>query len=131
MKIGFTGTRNGMTAEQFTTFVVTMNRICPRELHHGVCVGSDEDAACWTMVRFRGECVVIAHPGRSANRPEENHNRSVKAMLSSHQTDPEKTHFARNRDIVDQTEMLIATPPCQPVPDSGGTRKAGQDEDPQ
>ncbi len=49
------------------------------------------------------------------------------------ETLPAKTHFARNRDIVNSTDRLLATPPCRPLPDKGGTaytvnfcRKAGK-----
>jgi len=44
MKIGFTGTRDGMTQHQKEQFVLAMQDLSPSEFHHGDCKGADAEA---------------------------------------------------------------------------------------
>ncbi len=119
MKIGFTGTRNGMTPQQGSSF----NRVISElpsftEFHHGDCVGADDEAAdaVAEMLAFAedGETwKIICHPPVDG-----------KLRASNKYSDkllPEKTHFARNRDIVDATELLIGCPGCNTWQKTGGT----------
>lgn len=108
VRIGFTGTRKGMTGHQRSAFY---NFLCEipdaiASFHHGDCIGADDDAAnIADELRFEdelGSWKIICHPPADeklrANNPHAN------------QTRKPKTHFARNRDIVDETNFLIACP---------------------
>ena len=109
-RVGFTGTRNGMTEAQ--------KEAVRRELrgadtfHHGDCVGADAEAH--RIARVQRIPVVIHPPVDQAHR----------AFCEDYDgMHPQKTHFARNRDIVDACDVLIATPwqTREPVPSKGGT----------
>lgn len=97
MKVGFTGTREGMTDEQWWKFVL-MLVFPPREFHHGDCVGSDFQAA--KLAHMFGVWTV-SHPP------------VIRRLRAFHASDEErlpKTYVARDHDIVDETDCLIATP---------------------
>jgi hypothetical protein len=44
MKIGFTGTRKGMSQHQKEQFVLKMFELDPSEFRHGDCEGADAEA---------------------------------------------------------------------------------------
>lgn len=111
MRVGFTGTRNGMTPAQRQTFAELLRRLQPTEFHHGDCVGADNQAA--TIV-WGWPCVaIIVHP------PLDEAHRAFNPHIS--QMRQAKTHFARNRDIVNETDCLVATPLLMQEQSSGGT----------
>lgn len=120
MKVGFTGTRVGMTRSQMISFSQVMGQLWPAEFHHGACVGADEDAAviASSLIPIR----IIAHPGVSeGSRIPERPHRSTKSIEVSNEVRGETSHFERNRNIVCATDLLIACPPSKPLPSSGGT----------
>lgn len=118
MKIGFSGTRNGMTDAQRAALIGLFGQLEPTEFHHGACKGADASAA---FIADDSKGVwIVAHPGKSA-KGGENEWLDQCAMECSDDVRDTKTHFARNRDIVNETDLLIACPPCQPLPASGGT----------
>lgn len=121
MKIGFTGTRGGMTPEQKASVAVIFADYPKFELHHGACVGSDHDAVLMASMNRDNE--IVAHPGMGAKATLEENQKllSQSAVDLSTKVVGTKTYFARNRDIVDETEILIACPPCEPMPENGGT----------
>lgn len=119
MKIGFTGTRNGMTAAQKGAVTRFLNATLSlpksnNEAHHGDCIGSDAEFHYLVYDLAR----TVIHPGYSANNPTDD---SKRAYCEGNEIRGPKNHFARNRDIIDETEMLLSTPPCKPLPSSGGT----------
>lgn len=105
MRIGFTGTRNGMTDKQADSFVktveeLTLNLSCINEFHHGDCVGADQQAHGLSGV---GCQLKIVHPPIDPTH---------RAFVYNYAEIREpKSHFARNRDIVNETDLLIACPP--------------------
>lgn len=108
-RIGFTGSRAGMTGAQQQAFVRLLDSLGASELLHGACIGADADAA--RLASIAGiRCV--AYPGRSAHdaadgpRPD----RDQASMDLAHETRAELTHFARNRAIVEASDIVIATP---------------------
>lgn len=118
MKIGFTGTRDGMKQPQMDAFY---ERVCFMDdniesFHHGDCVGADDDAArVIHELNCSDNCSIkiVCHP------PIDESHRAFNEFHD--EIRPAKTHFARNRDIVDETDMLVATPREMERQDRGGT----------
>lgn len=120
LKIGFTGTQRGMTGQQTLAIRQCLEEIVkhhPRvELHHGDCIGSDAQM----HEIFRGFLVLsqdkegndIADPDwRIVIHPPDIDTKrafcKVGLSISSHEPRP---YLVRNHDIVDQSEILYATP---------------------
>lgn len=115
MIAGFTGTRNGMTMEQRDTFgkLVGMSKIV--EFHHGECVGSDEDAHKMVNILSMAAKNTIKIVGHPPDNPK------LRANVVVDEAWPEKPYLQRNRDIVRETECLIAIPESDKELSSGGT----------
>ncbi len=127
--IGFTGTRNGMTEQQKTAFLDALWDCFVYqavEFHSGKCVGADFQAVHLVEMHaceYDRDIVQHFHPGRFANNFEDT---SMEASVCLHPgttvfRHPPRTRFKRSRIIVDACELLIAAPPCKPLPDRGGT----------
>ena len=101
--IGFTGTKLGMTepqAQAFQDVLDELRRDCTLELHHGDCIGADEDAN--DIVIKLGNAQVIVHP------PD---NPKTRAYCAGSITIlPERAYLDRNHDIVNACSILIACP---------------------
>lgn len=104
MRIGFTGTRHGMSAAQqlavrrlFETYKLSIV-----EMHHGDCIGADAQAhvlmreVCLTATITIWPCVPLGHPAR--------------AGMAADITMPVAPALQRNLEIVEHATMLIATP---------------------
>lgn len=107
--VGFTGTRDGMTEEQKSTVLEILRRYGAVEAHHGDCVGADADFD--KLARQHG-AVVIVHPPADPR---------LRAYCATAVTYPERPYHARDRDIVDVSEVLIATPKETTGATRGGT----------
>jgi hypothetical protein len=100
MKIGFTGTREGLTAAQRDKLVMLV--VAPEEFHHGCCVGADEQAA---HIAFSADCPrIVGHPPTATAMLSEF---SLGFNTENHDPLP---YLERNRRIVDACETLIACP---------------------
>lgn len=101
MRMGFTGTRRGMTGGQKKALVALLEEWKIEEIHHGDCVGADDETAnLANEVRPRPR--IVCHPPKDE---------SLRAFNPwSDETKPALTHFARNRAIVDATDFLVAAP---------------------
>lgn len=100
MRIGFTGSREGMTDNQVDKFGGLIIGLKPSEFHHGDCVGSDEMAH--EIVReVMPECRILIHPPTL---------RKFRAFCEGDYHYQVKPYLERNRDIVACTDLLIATP---------------------
>ncbi len=109
MRISFTGTQKGMTKEQRVTFLSLIEKLNPEEFHHGDCIGADEDAH--SLVRAKNSfhrvpsylTTIIIHPPINPKK---------RAFCGPYQTKelPKKDYLARNHDIVDCADTLIACP---------------------
>ena len=116
MKYGFTGTRAGMTELQHRACVSIFQNFGGKEIHHGDCVGSDYEMH-QTFIHYPVDIVV--HPaivdkfrancyGRVITMsPKEG---TIPAPVYSVTWRTAKSYFARNRDIVEETDRLIAAP---------------------
>lgn len=113
MKIGFTGTRNGMTRQQIEAFGTLLSAIPFDEFHHGDCIGADNEAAN-LVFGLRGACCkTVVHP------PVDEKLRAFNKLYVE-MREP-KTHFARNRDIVNECDVLIVCPLQSERQERGGT----------
>lgn len=101
LRIGFAGSRYGMTNRQKAVFTILISSLQPDEFHHGDCLGADFEAA--TLVfKLLKSCGVYTHPPlRDGNRA------FFKYPVKVY---PKKAYTVRDRDIVDLTDILIATP---------------------
>ena len=105
MKIGFTGTHHGMNDFQKHELTYLLNfykKRCDlldyREFHHGDCIGADFEAAVLAeAVGF----VVVSHPPIKAYR---------RGYGPYNIELPAKEYIARDHDIVNESDVMIATP---------------------
>lgn len=97
MHTGFTGTRYGMTHVQLY-FVRDALRRRHGWLHHGDCIGADKQAH--DIGRSLG-MLISGHPPV---------NPSLRAFCECDALSEPKEYMARNRDIVDWCEELVAAP---------------------
>lgn len=101
MRVGITGTRAGLTEAQEAVVRTTLWSLRHRggtDLHHGDCVGADEEVAL--QARTLGYRIV-AHPPTSP---------LLRADFPSDEVRPRRGYLERNRDIVDEVDVLIACP---------------------
>ena len=88
VKIGFTGTRRGMSMNQKRMLRYVMTRFYDVvEFHHGAAIGADTEAVeiVTTLGRWENSPQIIPHPAK-------------------------KNPLARNRTIVSKVGILIAAP---------------------
>ncbi len=148
MKIGFTGTRAGLTAQQAIRIFRELQKFEVTEVHHGDCVGADE-MVHYQLVPLLGKpvvnddetrveridvsCHVVVHPPDNPSRRAFcGHGEQREKVRSSvfegqaqltlwEEPEPEacevnarilgkKPYLARNRDIVNAADVLIAGP---------------------
>jgi hypothetical protein len=117
MTVGFTGTRNGMTPPQRETVGRLLQSLRPDKTRDGLGVGADAEFAA-LAASLSPRPFLVGHPGVSS-RGGGNERRGDDARHDI--VLAEQTHFKRNRVIVDNSDVLVAAPPCQPLPESGGT----------
>lgn len=114
MKIGFTGTRKGMTPAQSKEVLGIMRYLRDEErftaLHHGDCIGADAEAH--KIALYLGLAIFVHPPENSALR--------AYCECFSRRFDPLPYHV-RNRNIVEWCEVLIATPAETQEASTGGT----------
>lgn len=102
VKAGFTGTRKGMTKFQIQCLEYLLRDLRIEELHHGDCVGADEEAD----VAARGSGVPrVIHPPQ-----EQSQQAYCQTTEGKIQVRNRKPYLERNHDIVDETDILIAAP---------------------
>lgn len=110
MKVGFTGTQEGMTGWQERRLREAIIHINPTEFHHGDCIGSDYWAH--TLIReLRGEgtiaCRIVIHPPMKSDKRAYC---EIAAFRFGDKIEVPKDYLVRNSDIVHDTDILIATP---------------------
>jgi hypothetical protein len=102
MKVGFTGTQQGMTPEQLDWISNKLGYLRAPDLsdeaHHGDCIGAD--AQFHSIAKDFG-FLIILHPPLNPEK---------RAFCFSDNIRPEKDYLERNRAIVDETDILLAAP---------------------
>lgn len=120
--VGFTGTKNEPTDTQLFHLEVVLSLLFKEQgfntFHHGDCVGADAAAAYFA--RTIGY-YVVAHP------PEI---KTFQAGSTAHESRERKPYLDRNRDIVNESKVLISIPKKEVTFDQilkcqNGTRRGG------
>ena len=97
-KIGFKGTRHGMSVEQLDAFKAFIKAKESDEFHHGMCVGSDKQAHDF----IKSEKIkIVGHPPK------------YKKFMAECECDyvmKPYDYLQRNKNIVDETDVMVATP---------------------
>ena len=103
--IGITGTRNGMTLKQIEIFTEKfMVHVLSKQhddrivFHHGDCIGADAEAH---DVAFDVGCHVVIHPPT---------NKRFRAFKTGHETREDFPYLIRDQMLVDEINILFATP---------------------
>jgi len=108
MKVGFTGTQDGMTPKQFCAVGRRLKKLnevsAVTELHHGDCVGADAEVHGIALMDFSNIVLHIHPPVNERKRAFSLGDEKRIVMYEA------KEYMDRNHDIVDATEILIATP---------------------
>lgn len=103
MKVGFTGTQRGMEGKQQDRLLEILSSIKLLEFHHGDCIGADDQAhyLIGKYLKSKDICIVIHPPSDFKKR----------AWCKGSRIEREvKPYLERNKDIVDETDLLIACP---------------------
>ena len=115
LKIGFIGTRHGMTDDQKKEFERLIEAKEFEEFHHGMCrvldgshQGSDEQAH--NIVRDKKSVTIVGHPPVF---------KASYLLVPCDKILPPATYSKRNNDIVNSTDCLIATPDAKERVGSG------------
>lgn len=103
MIIGFTGTAQGMTRAQMSTFyhkILRRSGLLIVQFHHGDCVGADEQAH--NLVRKENPDIqIVGHPPKNPKQ---------RAWCVCDVLMKEDDYIPRNHNIVDAVEEMVATP---------------------
>ncbi len=120
LHVGFTGTRRGMTDEQFgwtmtvLRHLMRLHRVPTLHGHHGDCEGAD--AEFHELMRHADvDGFVHMHP------PIDEEHRAFCDLLEDDVMYPRRKHMQRNKDIVLMSRILIAVPYETDRQEYGGT----------
>jgi hypothetical protein len=107
MRAAFSGTQRGMTPKQMGKVAEIFSGLSVSELHHGDCIGSDNQAH-WLMRAARGfEFPINVHPCNKSNKRAFTHLRDTQGELILWE---EQDPLERNHIMVVRSEILVATP---------------------
>jgi hypothetical protein len=111
MKIGFRGTREGMTDWQKRSLRQVLAAYQPDEFHHGDFVGADAEAHGIVKSSYPAIRVVIHPPSKMTFR----------AFCRGEEQRPARGYIARNRDLVASCDILVAAPRSMEEQQMSGT----------
>lgn len=109
MRVGFTGTRKGLTMYQsrkVSNLLELLGDELGSEFHHGDCTGSDMEAHIIALHNLKAPNVIIHPPSNDKHRAYSH------VYAKHHNTEVRRTkpYLDRNIDIVNESELMIATP---------------------
>ena len=103
LRVGFTGTRTGMSIDQMETLELLMKELSQDRnvvWHDGDCVGADEQAHGIAHVVCK-EVQMIGHPCNLTK---------FRAYMEYDEEKDELPPLVRNKKIVEQSDIMFATP---------------------
>ena len=110
MKVGVTGTREGANEQQLKKVAEFMLSLGPgHELHHGDCKGVDVEVAA--IARYLG-WRIVCHPPKSSEQ---------QGFYGGDEIREARGYLQRDRQIVDETELLLVVPLQDEWQKKGGT----------
>ena len=110
IKVGITGTRYGMSNKQKDRLQQFLKEKQILEIHHGKCIGADEQAHTLALDKTANIPKIIIHPPVD---------KRLEAKIQTNCDELEgieiielepKEYILRNHDIVDSVDVLVATP---------------------
>ena len=101
MRVGFTGTQVGMSPFQRAALWKVLRETAVEEFHHGLCLGADEEAH---EIAVELGLRIIGHPPIKTGKKMRTKPKEFVCICRP------REYLARNHDIVDETDMLIAAP---------------------
>jgi hypothetical protein len=107
MKVGFTGTREGMADEQRRAFIRWAANAGVTEFHEGCCIGADDDAF---DVMTSADDIGFTRPRIVAHPPTNRAAVSHSALMFADEQRTPADYLTRNRNIVDAADLLTACP---------------------
>jgi len=101
VRVGFSGTRAGMTPQQRKRIRELIERGDISEAHHGDCIGADQGLHDMLYAVRAREFEIVIHPPEDAR---------FRAYCRGDRTEPAKPYLERNKDIVRASTVLWAAP---------------------
>jgi len=108
--IGFTGTRKHITSPQRANLLSYLTVVKPAEVHYGDCIGADYEM--FLLCKALGGIWKVCHP------PDKE---TFRAFTRGDEIREVKPYLTRNRDIVMESDYLVACPVQETEQPSGGT----------
>lgn len=109
MKLGFTGSRRGMTPAQERAVGRALQKFRPTEVHYGCCVGADDEF--YAIARLCST-LIVGHPSNIEK---------MTVRRDCYQLFPPMPPLERNTDIVVASDVIIGCPYEYVVTLRGGT----------
>jgi hypothetical protein len=100
LEIGFTGSRSGMGTQRQELIPVYLRRYKTAVVHHGMCEGSDTEFHDLVRNNFEG-ISIVGHPPTD---------KSAYVYRPCDHLWTDKPYLDRNRDIVNEADIMFATP---------------------
>lgn len=112
MRIGFTGTRDGMSRRQLQAAYKILIGIDKIELYHGGCQGADLDIERLLLLAERVPAITC-YPGDETQFKAAIQRRGEQidsGMVELYEVHAPMPYLARNKKIVHESEIMIAAP---------------------
>lgn len=113
--VGFTGSRRGMTDMQYSRVASILRELKPTHTIDGMCVGSDAEFA---EIARNLNIRTMGYPGYSKSNPNDMQYRDTEDRAREIDSKP---YLDRNRDIVDDSDIIIAAPKNDDFKSKSGT----------